>query len=72
MANIYPLTIVSDRYSGVYSGGQFTAWNMAYNDIPLDPILDDVSCMYFWDTTDIIIGRGETPQDAIEDLIKRL
>ena len=23
----YPLTVLMDRYSGIFSGGKFTAWN---------------------------------------------
>lgn len=72
MDEIYPLTIVSDRYGGTYSGGDFTAWNMDYHEIPTDPAEDDVTCMMFWDTTDIVVGRGATPQEAVDDLKRRL
>ena len=72
MDEIYPLTIVSDRYGGTYSGGDFTAWNMDYYEIPTDPAEDDVTCMMFWDTTDIVVGRGATPQEAVDDLKRRL
>lgn len=27
--DIYPLTIVKDRYTGVYSGGIYTAWKLS-------------------------------------------
>ena len=33
MNEIYPLTIINDRYAGTYSGGIFTAWNMDYYEI---------------------------------------
>ena len=72
MNEIYPLTIINDRYTGTYSGGIFTAWNMDYHEIPTDPDEDDVTCMLFWAKTDIIVGRGETPQEAVDDLIRRL
>lgn len=72
MNEIYPLTIINDRYTGTYSGGIFTAWNMDYYEIPTDPDEDDVTCMLFWAKTDIIVGRGETPQEAVDDLKRRL
>ena len=72
MNEIYPLTIINDRYTGAYSGGEFTAWNMDYYEIPTEPAEDDVTCMLFWGTTKIPVGRGETPQEAVEDLKRRL
>lgn len=72
MDEIYPLTIVSDRYGGTYSGGDFTTWNMDYYEIQTDPAEDDVTCMMFWVTTDIVVGRGATPQEAVDDLKRRL
>lgn len=72
MTEIYPLTIISDRYGGAYSGGDFTAWNMDYYEIPKEPDEDDVACMLFWDATDIVVGRGDTPQEAVDDLRQRL
>ena len=72
MTEIYPLTIILDRYCGAYSGGCFTAWNMDYYEIPTEPEEDDVSCMMFWSTTDIVVGRGKMPQEAVDDLTRRL
>ena len=72
MNEIYPLTIINDRYTGTYSGGIFTAWNMDYYEIPTDPDEDDVTCMLFWAKTDIIVGRGDTPQESVDDLTRRL
>lgn len=72
MNEIYPLTIINDRYTGTYSGGEFTAWNMDYSEIPTEPAEDDVTCMWFWSDTEIPIGRGKTPQEAVDDLRRRL
>lgn len=72
MKNIYPLTIIKDRYNGVYSGGNFTAWNMYYYDIPTNPALGDITCLEFWNNTSIPVGRGVTPDEAVKDLQKRL
>ena len=61
--NLYPLTIVCDRYTGCYSGGKFTEWNF---------YADDVGCATFFSNTKNIYGRGKTPNDAVMDLINRL
>lgn len=70
--NLYPLTIIRDRYTGVYSGGEFTAWNLYPEDVPEGIDADDVGCSSFFNTTKIIYGRGKTPNDAVMDLISRL
>lgn len=72
--DIYPLTIVRDRYTGVYSGGEYTAWNLNYWEIPDGPDWGDVECLIFWDNADndYLIGRGETPDAAIADLTRRI
>ena len=72
MIDIYPLTIINDRYTGTYSGGKFTAWNLDYYKIPVDPDDDDVTCMAFWATNKIPVGRGDSPEDAVKDLERRL
>ena len=46
--DIYPLTITKDRYSGVYSGGEWTAWNCDADEVPSDISDDDVTCCGFW------------------------
>lgn len=46
--DIYPLTITKDRYTGVYSGGEWTAWYCDADDIPPEIASDDVTCCEFW------------------------
>lgn len=66
---IYPLTIVSDRYTGVYSGGNYTAWNCEPCEIPEEIGDDDVTCSIFWANFDAkLVGFGETPREAALDL----
>ena len=66
---IYPLTVLSDRYNGCYSGGRWTAWNKYPDDIPYGPFGDDTSCMEFWrDERSFPVGVGATPGAAIRDL----
>lgn len=72
---VYPVTIIQDRYSGTYSGGQWTAFNLYKEQVP-DAVDDsDVPCREFWTLASnfhLAIGRGATPDEAFEDLKKRL
>lgn len=70
--DIYPVTVVADRYLGCYSGGEWTAWNCRPTAIPEVIFADDVPCCEFWATNKKPVGRGRTPEDAIEDLRRRL
>jgi len=47
--NIYPLVIISDRYTGAYSRGRYTAWNCYIDEIPIEIDGDDMECYEFWD-----------------------
>ncbi len=82
--HIYPLTIIVDRYSGTYSGGQFTVWNLHPEVIPDDIYSDDCTCDEFWyeikgDEKSYNYrkyhnryGVGNTIQEAINDLYSKL
>ena len=77
MHDVYPLTVIADRYHGTYSGGKFTAWNCDSHNIPYGPESDDVSCSMFWSSERLgssvrFVGRGNTPREAINDLQMRL
>ena len=77
----YPLTVVMDRYSGVYSGGYFTAWNRYSQEIPSQVDDSDGIAMVFWDNYHKkeksledgyqMVGFGETAEAAIKDLIAK-
>ena len=69
---IYPVTIVCDRYSGMHSGGSWTAWNLRENELPIGLRLDDTDCDLFWAQNEIIVGIGETPDLALLDLIFKI
>jgi nitrous oxidase accessory protein NosD len=78
----YPLTIIRDRYSGMSAGGTFTAWNREVECIPDEVSGGDFESIDFWEnywsnydniTRDFdVIGVGNTPNDAVDDLIRRL
>lgn len=68
---VYPLTIKADRYSGVYSGGAYTAWPCGESDIPDEVFADDVSCAHEWGIIKSErqhVGVGCTPSVALVDL----
>ena len=69
---IYPLTVIADRYSGVYSGGMFVAFNLDPWEVPKEAVGDDVTCVEFFSFTDIPFGIGNTMLDAVEDLERKL
>ena len=66
--SIYPLTIVADRYGGVYSQGTFTAWNLDTDEVPTEIASDDVTCMNFWNKNTIPCGKGATVEEAVGNL----
>jgi len=71
MIDIYPLTIIRDRYNGVYSGGKYLAFNLDIDEIPPEVIGNDVEARNFFYYTNIIYGKGETIMDAVNDLIDK-
>lgn len=70
--DIYPLTIVEDRFGGTYSGGIYTAWNLYPYDIPHELFIGDCACSDFWHECTVPVGRGNTPDEAADDLRDRL
>jgi hypothetical protein len=77
----YPFTLIMDRYGGTYSGGQFLAINQFYDEIDTSIGGCDSEEMIFWSefkqgepigflNDKMYIGKGNTPQEAINDLIK--
>ena len=50
--DIYPLTVVRDRYNGTYSGASYLAFNLDSNFVPSEVHDSDVPCSYFWDLID--------------------
>lgn len=69
---IYPFTVVMDRYGGAYSGGEFTAWNLDFYEIPPEIAGDDVTCYDFWQKNKIPVGKGNGLREAVLDLYIRL
>ena len=71
--NVYPVTIIMDRYGGCYSGALWLAFNDFYYEIPGEVDGSDVECMMYWEEADKSkIGFGSSIQEAYQDLVKKL
>lgn len=70
--DIYPITIVQDRYGGTYSGAAFICFGCEYYEIPQEVNGDDIEAMTFWNHTDWVIGKGATPDDALRDFAEKV
>lgn len=69
MKEIYPLTIVADRYQGAYSGALFLAFNLDNWMLPDEIGGGDGDEMGFFESDHgVIIGKGKTPAEAYADL----
>lgn len=68
----YPLTIIVDRYTGGYSGAKYTAWPLDITQVPEEPYCSDGDCMDFWSNYLEPVGKGQTPNDAFQDLIDKI
>lgn len=69
---IYPLTIITDRYGGTYSGGKYLAFNKEYYEISTAVNGEDVECMNFWKCYSDIVGKGNSPKEAVENLVESI
>ena len=81
--DIYPLTIVGDRYNGVYSGAKYTAWNQFFYRVPQEIEGSDPECTIFWREfiqgmpngfmlEPVFVGFGNTTDEAINDLFNKM
>lgn len=68
----YPTTIICDRYGGTYSGALWLAFPHDYWDIPEEVDSGDMDSCRFWQDYDGIVGKGATPEDALNDLRKKM
>lgn len=69
LKHMYPCTIIKDRYTGAYSGGEWTCWPKYIEEIPDEIEAGDIPCMEFWKSYDTSkVGIGDSPNDAVKDL----
>ena len=72
--SLYPVTIIMDRYGGVYSEGKYVAFPMRWDSVPEGCDADDVTCSEFWGEVDKAgapAGVGDSPNEAMADLEKK-
>ena len=67
---IWPCVIVATRYSGVYSGACWVAFEEV--GVPEGVLGGDIECERFFYTYDRPIGRGDTPDEAYRSLVTAL
>lgn len=71
MKRPYPCTVCASRYQGAYEGGLWVAFPVAYWDVPDAAFGCDLSAAAFWTNADTV-GRGATPDEAVQDMLRRL
>lgn len=68
--DIYPLTVIRDRYNGTYSGASYLAFNLDSNSVPSEVHGSDIPCSYFWNLIDEgNFVEGEVARDY-RDVVK--
>ena len=70
--SIYPCSVVPARYGGVYEGGAWLAFPKYADRLPDDYDGSDVPCACFWDDYNDFVGKGDTPQEAYDNLLEKL
>ena len=73
--SICPMTLVACRYGGVYEHGRFAAFPVDVDALPEGLNDGDRECDEFWTNArerEHEIGVGDTPNEAYEDLLRRL
>jgi hypothetical protein len=70
--DLWPVTIVRARYRGVYEPGAWLAFPNHPDRLPGGWDAGDVECASFWAERRDDIGGGESPQEAYDDLKRRL
>lgn len=74
--DVYPVTIVKDRYQGTYSRGKYLAFNLDQEEVPWQVGAGDCDESDFWgidgEGTRMTIGKGHTPNAALDDLAEKL
>ena len=68
----YLVTIILDRYNGSYSGAKFIAYPQEPYEICNEVNSDDIACLTYWNDFSSIIGKGNTPNEAYEDLLNNM
>lgn len=71
MTTDYPITIIKARYGGAYEGGQWIAFDKHPERVPRASYGSDNQCMDFFHNNQEKVGVGSSPEEAVEDLMKK-
>ena len=72
---LYPLTIVRDPYTGLYSGATWVALHQYPEFVPDEITGQENEHATFWRTLDLLanpVGKGDTPERAVQNLYAEL
>ncbi len=73
---IYPCTIFPARYGGAYEDASWIALNKHPDSKAAEMAVgDDLDCAEFFNEPwrfDAVVGKGSTPNEACEDLMRKL
>jgi hypothetical protein len=72
--DMWPVTIVTARYGGIYEPGRWLAFAHHPQSLPDDWDAGDVACAAFWSDPRrrAEVGGGDNPQDAYDDLLLKM
>lgn len=78
LKELYPIFVSQSRYSGLYEGGSWYAlpkadaawaWSDSFAEYAFG---DDDAAFHFWNSDESkMVGRGNTPNAAVLDLVER-
>ncbi len=63
---------LSRQIWGTYSGGAFTAWPLLPDQVPDQAWGSDVDCVYLYRGKEYLVGLGDTPSLALQDLLNKM
>ena len=73
LKNLWPITIATTRYGGVIEGGKWVAFSLTPDEVPDEAFGSNIPAHHFWESYEAkLVGRGSTPQEALDDLVKRI
>lgn len=68
--NKYPITVVADRYGGLYTEGEWLAFPLRPEDVPRQSNGSDMAQLDFLESYHEPYGIGATPDAAVNRLTK--
>lgn len=70
--NKYPITVVADRYGGLYTEGEWLAFPLRPEDVPRQSNGSDIAQLDFLESYHEPYGIGPTPDVAVNQLTQSI